>query len=180
MATGCASTEVHGAGLIVAEGRVATVAHVVAGAEQLTVRGRHGQSEATVVFFDPVLDLAVLKVDPRLGQPVPLADAKKGDVGTVVVYRDNKPSTLTATVQRVVDIRTEDIYGDGKHLRPGYELTLDLEPGDSGSVVVVDGKAVAISWATSQNKQGRSWAMKTTLLSDHLSASAPVDDGHCA
>jgi hypothetical protein len=47
-------------------------------------------------------------------------------------------------------------------------------------VLIVGGKAVAISWATSQNTQGRSWAMKTSLLSSHLTASAPVDHGHCA
>ena len=63
-ATGCRAFEVHGAGMMVGDGRIATVAHVVAGATRLEVRGAHGNAEATVVYFDPVLDVAVLKVDP--------------------------------------------------------------------------------------------------------------------
>lgn len=180
VAFGCSRREVHGAGSMVADGRIATVAHVVAGAERVEVRGPHGNGEATVVYFDPVLDVAVLKVDPRLATPVPIATAKRGDRGTAVVYRDDAPVELTAEVERLVDIRTEDIYGDGKHLRPGYELKLDVQPGDSGSVVMVDGKAVAIVWATSQQTEARSWAMRTSLVADHLSAAVPVDHGHCA
>lgn len=165
---------------MVADGRIATVAHVVAGADRIEVRGAHGSGDAAVVYFDPILDVAVLKVDPRLGAPIPIATARQGDRGTAVVYRDGNPLELAAEVERLVDIRTEDIYGEGKHLRPGYELKLDVQPGDSGSVVIVDGKAVAIVWATSQETEARSWAMRTTLVADHLTAAAPVDHGHCA
>lgn len=179
-AFGCSRAEIHGAGLMVADGRIATVAHVVAGADRIEVRGLHGTGQATVVYFDPVLDVAVLKVDPRLATPIPIATAQRGDHGTVVVYRDGDPVELPVEVQRLVDIRTADIYGLGEHLRPGYELTVDIEPGDSGSVVVVDDQAVAILWATSRQTEGRSWAMRTALVADHLSTSTTVDNGHCA
>ena len=56
VANGCSSIEVHGAGLMVGAGRIATVAHVVAGAKSVEVRGVRGTSPATVVYFDPVLD----------------------------------------------------------------------------------------------------------------------------
>jgi len=179
VAVGCRSADVHGAGLMVGDGRVATVAHVVAGATRLEVRGVHGTATATVVYFDPVLDLAVLKVDPRLAAPVPIGDAASGDRGTVTVYRDDAPVQLTAEVRRPVQINTADIYGLGKHLRPGYELSLDIRPGDSGAVVVVGGKAVALLWATSKEAVARTWAMRASLLTAHLTDSAPVDNGHC-
>jgi hypothetical protein len=83
-------------------------------------------------------------------------------------------------VRRRVDIRTADIYGEGKHLRPGYELGLDIRAGDSGATVVVDGKAVALVWAISRIAEARAWAMRTTLIADHLTASTRVDNGHCA
>src|SRR6478609_6180983 len=51
VANGCSTVEVHGAGLMVAPGRIATVAHVVAGAKDIEVRGAHGTSPATVVYF---------------------------------------------------------------------------------------------------------------------------------
>ena len=179
VAVGCRSVDVHGAGLMVGDGRVATVAHVVAGATRLEVRGVHGTAAATVVYFDPILDLAVLKVDPRLATPMPIGTAASGDRGTVIVYRDDAPVELPAEVQRPVQINTADIYGLGKHLRPGYELNLDIRPGDSGAVVVVGGKAVALLWATSKEAAARTWAMRASLLTDHLSDSAPVDNGHC-
>ena len=179
VAVGCRSADVHGAGLMVGDGRVATVAHVVAGATRLEVRGVHGMAAATVVYFDPILDLAVLKVDPRLATPVPIGDATSGDQGTVTVYRDGAPVALAAEVRRPVQINTADIYGLGKHLRPGYELNLDIRPGDSGAVVVVGGKAVALLWATSKEAAARTWAMRASLLTGHLTDSAPVDNGHC-
>ncbi len=178
-AIGCRTFEVHGAGMMVGDGRVATVAHVVAGATTVEVRGAHGTADATVVYFDPVLDVAVLKVDPRLAPPIPIGSAAKGDHGTVFVYRDDAPVEKTADVQRVVDIRTADIYGAGKHLRPGYELHLDIREGDSGAVVVVGDRAVALVWATSNQIDARAWAMKASLVADHLSASVAVDNGHC-
>lgn len=165
--------------MMVGDGRVATVAHVVAGATKVEVRGAHGTADATVVYFDPVLDVAVLEVDPRLAPPIAIGMAVKGDHGTVFVYRDDAPVQKTADVQRVVDIRTADIYGEGKHLRPGYELHLDIREGDSGAVVVVGDKAVALVWATSNQTEARAWAMKASLVADHLAASATVDNGHC-
>lgn len=180
IANGCSSIEVHGAGMMVAPGRIATVAHVVAGAKSVEVRGAHGTADATIVYFDPILDVAVLKVDPDVAPPVPIGDASPGDRGGVVVYRDEGPVELPVEVQRLVNIRTADIYGQGKHIRSGYELTLDIRAGDSGAVVVIDNHAVALVWATSRQAAERAWAMRASLLSDHLSASATVDNGECA
>ena len=180
IANGCSSIEVHGAGMMVAPGRIATVAHVVAGAKSVEVSGVHGKADATIVYFDPVLDVAVLKVDPAVATPVPIGDASPGGRGEVVVYRDEGPVELPVEVQRLVNIRTADIYGQGKHVRPGYELTLDIHAGDSGAVVVIDDHAVALVWATSRQAEARAWAMRASLLSDHLSGDAPVDNGECA
>jgi hypothetical protein len=165
---------------MVAEGKVATVAHVVAGASSVEVRGPHGSGPATVVYFDPVLDVAVLKVDPELASPIPIGSAVAGDDGNVIVYRDDNPVELPAHVDRPVNIRTADIYGDGKHVRPGYELGLDIKAGDSGAVVVVGDRAVALVWATSRQADARAWAMRTSLVADHLTDDTEVDSGRCA
>jgi hypothetical protein len=180
VANGCSTVEVHGAGMMVAPGKVATVAHVVAGAKTIEVRGAHGSGPATVVYFDPVLDLAVLDVDAALATPIAIGSAAPGDHGEVVVYRDDAPVQLDADVQRLVQIRTADIYGTGTHLRPGYELKLDIRAGDSGAVVVVGGRAAALVWATSRETDHRAWAMRASLLSDHLGSATEVDNGSCA
>ena len=180
IANGCSSIPIHGAGMMVAPGRIATVAHVVAGAKNVEVRGSHGTEPATIVYFDPVLDVAVLQVDPAMAPPIPIGSASPGDNGSVIVYRDDVPVELPAGVQRLVNIRTGDIYGQGKHVRPGYEFTLDIRAGDSGAVVVIDNKAVALVWATSRQAKARAWAMRTSLIADHLAAETPVDNGECA
>jgi S1-C subfamily serine protease len=179
IADGCSTVDTHGAGLMVAAGRVATVAHVVAGATKINVRGTNGITPATVVYFDPVYDVAVLKVDPGLATPIPIGTAAAGDRGTVIVYRDDAPVELTVGVLRRVDIRTADIYGEGVHLRPGYEINVAIRAGDSGATVVVGGKAVALMWATSRLAEGRAWAMRTSLIADHLSLDTEVDNGQC-
>lgn len=179
VAYGCRHSEVHGAGLMVADGKVATVAHVVAGAKRVEVRGAHGSAEATVVYFDPILDVAVLKVDAEMGSPIPIGTASPGDRGSVVVYRDDAPVELPVEIQRLVDIRTADIYGEGTHIRPGYELTLDIQSGDSGAVVVINDKAVALVWSTSRRAESRAWAMRTSLIADHLAVNSPVENGKC-
>ncbi|MEP7048649.1 MAG: trypsin-like peptidase domain-containing protein [Ilumatobacteraceae bacterium] len=178
-ATGCGPVEVHGAGLMVADGKIATVAHVVAGAKTIEVRGAHGKLNATVVFFDPVLDLAVLKVDAGFAPVIPIGSANAGDSGSVVVYRDDAPVVLPASVQRPVNIRTADIYGQDKHIRPGFELNLKIQAGDSGAVVVMNGRAVALVWATSHSVTGRAWAMRASLLQGHTSADTMVANGDC-
>jgi Trypsin-like peptidase domain len=180
VATGCSQFAVHGAGLMVAEGKVATVAHVVAGATSVEVRGIHGTAPATVVYLDPILDVAVLKVDAEVATPIPIGTASAGDRGSVVVYRDDAPVELPVEIQRLVDIRTADIYGEGTHIRPGYELTLDIQAGDSGAVVVMNDKAVALVWAVSRQAESRAWAMRTSLIADHLGVDTPVDNGECA
>ena len=131
------------------------------------------------MYFDPVLDVAVLKVDPSLAPPIAIGTAARGDHGTVVVYRDDAPVERAAEVQRMVDIRTADIYGEGTHLRPGYELHLDIQEGDSGAVVVVGDRAVALVWAISNKTAARAWAMRASLLADHLTADTAVDNGDC-
>ncbi len=180
VANGCSSIEVHGAGLMVGAGRIATVADVVAGAKSVEVRCVRGTAQATVVYFDPVLDLAVLKVDPALAAPVAIGSAAAGDQGGVIVYRKGAPVELPVRIERLVNIRTGDIYLRGTHVRPGYELNLDIQAGDSGAVVVIGGRAVALVWATSRETKARAWAMQASLLADHLSGEMAVDHGTCA
>jgi hypothetical protein len=98
----------------------------------------------------------------------------------VIVYRKGAPVELPVSVERVVNIRTGDIYLQGTHIRPGYELNLDIQAGDSGAVVVIGGKAVALVWATSREAKARAWAMQASLLTDHLSGETAVDHGTCA
>ncbi len=179
VAEGCASVDIHGTGLVVAPGRIATVAHVVAGATKVTVRNGREERAATLTYFDPVNDVAVLAVEPSFAPAVPLGSAVAGSTGRAIVFRNEKPVELAVEIRRRVDIETADIYGNGDQPRPGFELGVDIVAGDSGSVVVVDGHAVGLVWSRSRRADSRAWAMRTSLIADHLASAAPVDHGHC-
>jgi hypothetical protein len=79
---------------------------------------------------------------------------------------------LPVTIARRVIIDTEDVYGEGSTTRPGYELVADIEPGDSGALVVIDGEGIAVVWSRSRRTDDRAWAIDPIrggdTIRDHL------------
>jgi Trypsin-like peptidase domain len=178
LAEGCPIAFNRGLGLVVAPGRVLTSAHVVAGSPKVSITIDGRRSLATVVAFDSDNDLAVLKTaDPA--PFIPIGHATGSTSGTLFVHQARELKQVTASVRRVVDIKTEDIYGDGKHLRAGFELAVNVTPGDSGSVLIADGHAVAVVWARSRGTEGTTWAIDPASIGAKLGGSDPVDSGHC-
>jgi S1-C subfamily serine protease len=168
-----------GDGLVVAPGRVLTVAHVVAGSDRVDVSTPSGTTTAVVTVFDPANDVAVLAIDPAFAPAIPIGTARTDERGLVVMHRDGTPTVVRVRIADVVTIRTEDIYLDTIHDRPGYVLEAEIVSGDSGGVVVVDHRAVAVVWARSNREDDRAWAVDATLVADRLTSTAPVDTGEC-
>lgn len=160
-----------GSGALIAPGVVLTAAHVVAGAESITIEqpgGATGVGE--IVGFDPINDLAYVAVDGFVASTLSEASqrAASGDTGTAYVVRDGKVIALPIEIVRPVNIRTEDIYVDEMTSRPGYELRAEIERGDSGAAVVIDGHVVGIIWARSNLAAQRAYAI------DVISGSAAI------
>lgn len=166
-----------GSGAFVAPGIVLTSAHVVAGARTIMVErpGSDRSMVGEIVGFDPINDIAYVAVadylDPHLAQHHDLAVRRgsAGDVGTAYVVRHGEVVALPVEIARPVNIRTEDIYIDTMTNRPGFELVADIDAGDSGGVVVVDGKVIGIVWARSNLAADRAYAI------DIVAGSAVVD-----
>jgi S1-C subfamily serine protease len=178
-ATGCGAVDGRGSGLVVAPGRVLTAAHVVAGSNHVQVTTSSGTTTAVVTMFDPFNDVAVLAINPLFAPAIPIGTADANDRGVVVVYRDGKPVNVPVRIVDDVTIRSEDIYLDTIHDRPGYELEAVIVPGDSGGVVVVDHRAVAVVWARSRRSDTRAWSVDALVAADRLVSSDPVDTGEC-
>jgi hypothetical protein len=87
---------------------------------------------------------------------------------------------LPIKIARPVNIRTEDIYVDTMTNRPGYELVAEIEAGDSGGVVVVNGQVVGVIWARSNKADNRAYAMDivagSTTINEQLSSGVIGDD----
>ena len=134
-----------------------TVAHAVAGEQDITVTAPDGRTlPAAVAAIDPDLDAAVLRVDgldlPAL--PRRTFDGEADGAASMIRVEDGRATSVPVTIRRRVTINTTDIYREGEHQRPGFELGADVTAGDSGSgVVASDGSLVGVVWAASREAE---------------------------
>jgi S1-C subfamily serine protease len=168
--TGCSTGAAHGSGIVVAPGLVLTAAHVVKGADAIDVTNGARSTTASVVAFDPDMDLAYVRVDADLGASSSLAGrgVDRGEPGVAYVFRDGHVVALPVTVRRPVRIQTEDIYIEGETNRPGFELDADIESGDSGGPVMVDGEVVGVLWARSSKFERRAYAIDPVAAGERV------------
>jgi len=152
---------VHGTGFVVADDLVLTSAHTLRGARSVTVTRSGRTVAAAVVGFDPDNDLAYLRAPLGAVRPVSIDRdvADDGDRGTAWAVRGHDIVAIGVTVVRSVTIRTEDIYVQGETRRPGFEIRADIQPGDSGGPVIVDGEVIAVLWARVKRVPGLAYAI---------------------
>jgi S1-C subfamily serine protease len=170
-ATGCRRTSTRAVGVVVADGLVATVAHAVAGESEITVVAPDGSAaDGTVAAIDTDVDAALIRIDGLDLTPLPRATYDEGDV-SLWTSDHGAVRSAPAEILRRVEVRTSDIYREGEHLRPGFELRAEVAAGDSGSGLVDDdGQLVGLVWATSRERPERAWAMPIEALDPLLDA----------
>lgn len=157
-----------GSGMVVAPGLVLTSAHVVAGADGITIDQGGRSSAGEIVAFDPEMDLAYVAFDGVPTRPLPVGSdhIQPDDQGVAYVVRDGVIVELSVRVRRRVQLRTEDIYVQGETMRPGIELDAEIAPGDSGGAVVIDGRIVGVIWARSNRFDRRAYAIDAVRAAD--------------
>jgi S1-C subfamily serine protease len=152
-----------GSGFAVAEDRVITNAHVVAGvtAPVVEVPGRGAQA-ATIVYFDPTDDLAVLAVPDLAAAPLALTvTLSPGSSAVTDGYPLGGPFvSLPAQVMSVDTIDVDNIYGTGTAPRSIYTLAADIQQGDSGGPLLNDsGEVAGVVFAKSATTENVGYAM---------------------
>jgi S1-C subfamily serine protease len=157
------SRRIEGSGFVYAQERVMTNAHVVAGTKTVTVELNGTQKKATVVVYDPDLDLAVLYV-PGLSAPVmPFAtkQAESGSDAVVVGFPLDGPfDARAARVRESRDITGPDIYDDGKVTREIYTIRALVRSGNSGGpLVALDGTVIGVIFAAAADDQQTGFAI---------------------
>lgn len=126
-----------GSGYVSTPQHVTTNAHVVAAMEQPRVTTRTGKSyRATVVGFDPQLDVAVLHV-PDLDLPALPSDtsASVGTAGIVAGYPGGGGLQVSPAMVRAVlgaGRLGTDIYGNSGVSREAIVINAEVRPGNSG------------------------------------------------
>ncbi|MDO4412349.1 MarP family serine protease [Cutibacterium sp.] len=178
-----------GTGWVSSQHRVVTNAHVVAGADRVTVQvgGTGVRLPATVVSYDPDIDLAVLAV-PNLEAPaLTMASAvNNGDSTVVAGFPLDGPYTLeAATVRGSIRARGENIYGTDIVVREILSLRGTVRPGNSGGPLLTsDGKVAGTIFARSTTELRTGYALSNDQTRRLIRAGAadttPASTGPCA
>ncbi|CAN5485107.1 MarP family serine protease [soil metagenome] len=177
---------VEGSGFLYGPGRVMTNAHVVAGVDKPMVLVGESEKPATVVYYDPETDIAVLAVDEtgpylrfdRTGRP--------NQPGAVLGYPQDGPYDVQAArIRGEQRLRSPDIYGNGTVVREVYSLRALVRPGNSGGPVVSSaGKVLGVIFAASVTDNDTGYALTADQVAEAaaggLTRSQAVDTGDCA
>ncbi len=149
---------VEGSAFVIAPQRVLTNAHVVAGVRDPEVFLQNGTVlPATVVLYDPDVDIAVLEVPGLTATPLSFAGgAADGASAVVAGYpEDGGFTAVAARVRDRQDIRGPNIYQNKTVTRDVYAIRSTVLPGNSGGPLLsasgtVYGVVFAASTDTSQ------------------------------
>jgi S1-C subfamily serine protease len=179
----CALTSV-GSGLVVAPGRIATNAHVVGGAERITVRGAglRGAREARAVYVDPATDLAILAV-PGLDATAPewVRSPERGTDAAIAGHPRGGRLTIRAARVRGTATLAED---GGGGVREVVVVRGLVQPGNSGGPLLdLEGRVLGLVFANSSVDERTGFALAAAevlpVVERTGEATEPVSTGAC-
>jgi len=183
------SRSIEGSGFVISPDHVLTNAHVVAGVTaRQTVTTESGVTlPATVVFYDPQVDVAILYVPQLDLSPLRFSGpANPGDSAVVAGYPLDAPSlqTVPARIGDVQDAQGPNIYDTSTVTRQIYEIRALVQSGNSGGPLLspagtVDGVVFAAAVGVSDTGFALTAAEVTNDASAGANLTAPVSTGAC-
>jgi S1-C subfamily serine protease len=177
-----------GTAFSIAPGYFVTNGHVVAGASRVTL-AQDGEKPvaATVVSFDPKLDVAVLRA-PTLRLPA-LVFARRapqrGTRGAALGHPNGGGLTvIPGAVSAEVRARGRDLSGTAEVIRNVLELRASVDPGDSGGpFILADGTVGALVFAESRTDEAVGYGLDptdvATAVGPAIGRTDAVDPGAC-
>jgi S1-C subfamily serine protease len=175
-----------GSGFVLSPDRVMTNAHVVAGANTVTVEASGNPFDATVVSYDPTVDIAILSV-PNL-PPGPLAfapaAATSGTDAVVMGYPGGGGFVATpARVREVIQLSGPDIYRNATVNREVYTIRATVEQGNSGGPLVdMNGQVLGVVFGAAVDDNDTGFVLTAKEVNAQLANigdTAPVGTGSC-
>ena len=178
---------VEGTGFLYSPDRVMTNAHVVAGVTTPRLVTEDGEVDTTVVYYNPDIDVAVLRVD-GLGAPHLSFDreAEAGNPGAVLGYPNDGPYDVQgARIRAQQRLQSPDIYGEGEVLREVYSVRSNIRPGNSGGPMVSpDGEVLGVVFAASVTDPSTGYVLTADQVgeaaAEGLTNAEPVSSGRCS
>lgn len=185
--TNACGSGLEGSGFLYSEGRLMTNAHVVAGVRQPEVELGDGTSvTATVVHYDPDIDVAVLALDDA-DLPHLVFDLEAGpqDGVAIVGYPQDGPYDVQAgRIRSEQRLRSPDIYGEGTVIREVFSLRGLVRAGNSGGPILSsEGDVVGLVFAASVTDRDTGYALTADQVAESaargLTAQEAVGTGAC-
>jgi S1-C subfamily serine protease len=137
-----------GSGFVVAPNRVMSNAHVVAGAETVTVTDGQTTWDAHVVSYDPNADISILEVDglPANALQFDMQEAAEGTDAIVLGYPGGGDFTATpARIRETIQLNGPDIYHTTTVTREVYTIRGAVHQGNSGGPLIgKDGRVLGV------------------------------------
>jgi len=178
---------VEGSGFLYGPGRVMTNAHVVAGVDHPVVVAADREIPATVVYYNPDIDIAVLAVDGLHGSVLHFSRAgHPRQPAAVLGYPQDGPYNVQAArIRGEQRLRSPDIYGDGTVVREVFSLRALVRPGNSGGPLVSSaGRVLGVIFAASVTDEDTGYALTAAQVAaaaaQGLVSDGAVGTGRCA
>ncbi len=176
-----------GSGFVIAPDRVMTNAHVVAGANSVQVFASGKPLDATVVSYDPSVDIAILAV-PGLPPPPLIFAEREAPTGTnVVVLGYPGGGNFTATPARIREatrLSGPDIYRNLQPVtRDVYTIRANVEQGDSGGPLIdLNGQVLGVVFGAAVDDPDTGFVLTSGEVASQLArigATERVATGSC-
>lgn len=178
---------VEGSAFLYAPGKLMTNAHVVAGVDDPQVVVDGSPTGATLVYYDPDVDVAVLDVDGLDGPTLRFdLSGERGQQGAVLGFPQDGP--FDARAVRIRDeqrLRSPDIYGLGTVTREVFSLRGLVRPGNSGGPLVsTQGRVLGVVFAASVSDTDTGYALTARQVGEAaatgLESDTEVSSGECS
>ncbi|HJG65581.1 MAG TPA: MarP family serine protease [Corynebacterium stationis] len=161
-----------GSGFVTADNYVVTNAHVVAGTQTAYVDTVVGIKEARVVYYNPEVDIAVLRAENLGLEPLEWADspAYTGDDAVVMGFPHSGPFTANAArIRERVNIAGPDIYSNSRVERESYILRGTVVQGNSGGPLISpNGTVLGLIFGASVDDTDTGYAITAEEVRAHI------------
>ncbi|MGH3637277.1 MAG: acid resistance serine protease MarP, partial [Mycobacterium sp.] len=185
IAPGCQKV-LEGTGFVLSSGKVMTNAHVVAGANSVTVEAGGNPYDATVVSYDPTVDIAILAVPNLSSGPLVLADgpANPGSDALVLGYPGGGGFVATpARIRDIIELSGPDIYRNATVNREVYTIRAPVEQGNSGGPLIdLSGKVLGVVFGAAVDENDTGFVLTAKEVAGQqakLGDTTPVGTGAC-
>jgi S1-C subfamily serine protease len=176
-----------GSGFVISPDRVMTNAHVVAGSSSIQVYASGNALDATVVSYDPSVDIAILAVSNLPPPPLPFAPAEAKSGSSVVVLGYPGGGNFTATPARIreaIKLSGPDIYRDPAPVtRDVYTIRANVEQGNSGGPLIdLSGHVLGVVFGAAVDDAETGFVLTAGEVSSQLERigdTQPVPTGAC-